>query len=265
MEYENQKLLVETYENGVAKVTLNNPPLNTVTLDLTREMYDTFKKLDRDERVRVIVLTGSGTRAFCAGSDIKEFPAVSADVIELKLKKENEAYNMIEQISKPVIAALEGVVYGGGCELALTCDIRIASETAKFALPEINLGVVPGTGGVMRMPKTVGLSKACEMMYLGEPISAREAKEWRLVGHVVPAGEAVKAALEMAGKIAEKSSLSLAAIKKYSREMCEETREQSFWKNLLMSDPLFKSPECKEGVEAFFAKRKPDFHKKNNV
>ncbi len=262
MEYKNDKVLVEKFDTGVAKLTINNPPLNMVTLTMSQELYETLKKIDEDDDVRVVVITGSGDRAYCVGSDIKEFPSVWSDVVELKLKKENEAFNMLELLSKPVIAAMEGFVLGGGCEMIQACDLRIAAENCMLALPEINLGVVPGSGAMFRLPKLIGLGRAYELMYLGEKISAAEAKEIGLVNKVVPEGTACQHAMEMAEKIAQKSLLAVKTIKRYAREMMEETTSANFYKNLEMSHPVFASPECEEGVKAFFEKRKPVFYKK---
>ena len=139
MEYTNKLILVEKRDNRVALVTLNNPPINMVTLPLSAELVDTMHKLDKDEDVRVIVLTGSGSKAFCVGSDIKEFPTVWDDPVGKKMKRENEAFNSIEFISKPVIAAMEGTICGGGVEMSMACDMRILAENGKMAFPEIKL------------------------------------------------------------------------------------------------------------------------------
>ena len=160
MEYKNKLILVEKPRKNVALITLNNPPLNLVTLDLSAELRETLFKLEQDDEVRVIVLTGSGQRAFCVGSDVKEFPQVWDDVIGKKLQKENETFNCIEFLEKPVIAAMEGTVCGGGYEMAMACDLRIMSDISKIAQPEINLGVFPGSGGLFRLPRIVGAAKA---------------------------------------------------------------------------------------------------------
>jgi enoyl-CoA hydratase/carnithine racemase len=257
--YRNNLALVEKKEQGVALVTLNNPPLNLITLAVSAELTDTMQRLDRDEDVRVVVLTGSPGKAFCAGADIKEFPAVADDVIGKKLKKENDAMNSVEFLSKPVIAAMEGVVMGGGCELAMACDIRILSETGKMSLPEINLGVFPGSGGLFRLPKLVGPSKALEMMYTGDVLSAREAKEAGLVNRLAPEGQALKAALELAAQIAVKPAQSLKLIKQGVREIGYLSTAECFEKNLDFSETIFKTPDCAEGVDAFLNKRKPRF------
>ena len=204
MEYKNNRVLVEIFDTHIAKLALNNPPLNMVTLDTSVELYETLRKLDMDDRVRVVILTGVGDRAFCVGSDLKEFPSVRDNVIDKKLKMENDAFNQLELMSKPVIAVIEGYAYGGGCEMLCSCDIRIAGEGARFSLPEINLGVVPGSGAMFRLPKLIGLGRAYEMMYLGEPISAVYAEKIGLVNHMVPAGKAYDYAYDMARKIAGK-------------------------------------------------------------
>ncbi len=130
---------------GVARLTLNNPPLNLVTLEMTERLIEALEELERDDAVRTVVLTGAGDKAFCAGSDVKEFADVRDRVVEKKLARENEAFTGFESMSKPTVAAIEGLAYGGGCEISMACDLRIVGEGAKFALPEVRLGVVPGS------------------------------------------------------------------------------------------------------------------------
>ena len=259
MEYKSKLVLVEKPVNNVALLTLNNPPLNLVTLELSAELRETLFKLERDDEVRVVVLTGSGSRAFCVGSDVKEFPHVWDDVIGKKLQKENETFNAIEFLSKPVIAAMEGNVCGGGYEMAMACDLRILAESGRIAQPEINLGVFPGSGGLFRLPKLVGASKAMEMMFLGEFIEAKECLALGLVNKIAPDGEAVKTALEMAAKIAEKPFEAIKLIKKGVREIGMVPTEQCFYKNLEFSKTIFQTPDCAEGVDAFLHKRAPKF------
>lgn len=149
MEYPNELILVDKHPSGVAVVTIHHPPLNVVTLPLTQELKETLLRIDRDDEIRCVVYTGSGDRAFSVGSDVKEFPAVWDDVVQKKLKAENEAFNLLELLSKPVIAAIRGVECGRGLEQALACDIRIMGDTARAAPPEVNLGVFPASGGVV--------------------------------------------------------------------------------------------------------------------
>src|ERR1051326_7833298 len=176
--------------DGVALVTLNNPPLYLVSVEMTHERNALVAKLAADESVRVRVLPGSGTKAFCAGSDIKEFPRMMAPgaVVPHKLALENEAYSRVDDFPKPTIAALNGLAFGGGLELAVCCDLIVAEAGGRVALPEINLGVFPGSGGPGRGTRRIGEGRAKEMMYFGEPVPVETALAWGLVNRVVPAG-----------------------------------------------------------------------------
>jgi enoyl-CoA hydratase/carnithine racemase len=198
MEYENKEILVEKFSGGVAKLTINRPPLNIVSLSLLDEMYNTLKKIGEDAEVRAVVFCGSGSRAFCVGSDVKEFPSVRDNVAEKKHRRENEAFSLLEQIRQPVIAALEGHVCGGGMEMVTACDMRVAGKSAKFSLPEVNLGVTPCSGALYRLPKLIGLGRAYELMYLATTISADEAYRLGLVNRIVDDGGAVEEAIRMA-------------------------------------------------------------------
>ena len=137
-------------------LTLDNPPLNVVTLELTRRLGAALDRLAADPEARALVVTGAGSRAFCAGSDVREFPSVANDVVRKKLAPENEAYSRLDDFPKPTIAALNGLAYGGGLELAVCCDILIAGADVRLALPEVKLGVLPGSGGTVRVPRRIG-------------------------------------------------------------------------------------------------------------
>jgi enoyl-CoA hydratase len=259
---ENQSsLLVERKENGVVLIYLHNPPLNLITLEMTRQVSDLLKQIDTDDSVRVVVITGSGDRAFCAGADIKEFMDVRGEVAGKKLAKENKAWSQIEFLSKPVIAVLEGTTCGGGCEIAMACDLRIMSDNSKIGLPEINLGVFPGVGGLFRLPKLVGMAKALELLYTGQLIDAGEALRIGLVNQVVPRGQALTDALSLADHIASKSSLAISVIKRGVRESQALSHQDAVQLSLDLSDIVFKSDDCIEGVQAFKEKRKPEFNK----
>ncbi len=175
-------------EDGVAVLTLNNPPLNLVTLELTRQLDRALDRLASDPEARALVLTGAGERAFCAGSDIREFPKVADDVIGKKLAAENRAYSKVDDFPKPTIAAIAGLAYGGGLELAVCCDLLVVEANARLALPEIKLGVFPGSGGTVRVTRRIGEGRAKEMMYFGDPIEPQTALAWGLVNRVVPVG-----------------------------------------------------------------------------
>lgn len=260
MEYTN-RLLKVSVKDYVAVVMIDHPPLNILTLELSAEMRDTFHRLEEDEMVRVIVLRGAGEKAFCVGADIKEFPQVWDDVIGKKLLNENLAIDAIELLEKPVIAAMEGNVLGGGCEIAMAADMRIMSEAGRIGLPEINLGVFPGSGGLYRLARYVGIAKAYEMLYTGKIIDAQEALDIGLVNRVVPAGETEAAATELAKVIADKPFEAIKLIKKGVRELWQKTTEENFRPNLEFSKTVFKTPDCAEGVDAFIHKRAPQFQK----
>ncbi len=248
-------------EAGVALVTLNNPPLNLVTLELTRQLNDLVAKLAADDAVRVMVLTGAGSKAFCAGSDIKEFPRMmgAGVVVPQKLALENEAYSRVDDFPKPTIAALNGLAFGGGLELAVCCDLIVAEEGSRLALPEINLGIFPGSGGPVRVTRRIGEGRAKEMMYFGEPVTAETALAWGLVNRVVPAGDARTAALAMARTLAAKSPVGLAACKQAIDMALDMPEEDAVKASLVLSERAFTSPDCREGVRAFFAKEPPRF------
>jgi enoyl-CoA hydratase len=252
-------VLVERSEQGVAKLTLNNPPLNLVTLEMTEQLIEVLDELEGDEAVRVVVVSGAGDRAFCAGSDVKEFADVRDRVVEKKLARENEAFGRFESLSKPTVAAIEGLAYGVGCEISMACDLRITGQGAKFALPEVRLGVVPGSGGLFRLPELVGPARAMELMYLGEPIDASEAERVGLVNEVVPDGEALSRALDVARTMSRRPRKAVAAIKRGVRESLHSSREDSVRLTLELSDQVFKTEDCAEGIQAFFEKREPRF------
>src|ERR687896_1042303 len=239
-------VLVERLEGGVAKLTLNNPPLNLVTLEMTQRLIEALEDLEEDGSVRAVVVTGAGDRAFCAGSDVKEFANVRDRVVEKKLARENEAFGRFESLSKPTLAAIEGLAYGGGCEISMACDLRITGEGARFALPELRLGVVPGSGGLFRLPELVGPARAMELMYLGEPIGAREAERIGLINEVVPDGEALSRALEVARRISRQPREAVAAIKRGVRQSL--TRAEAVRLTLELSDHVFRTEDCAEGI-----------------
>jgi enoyl-CoA hydratase len=256
---EKRLVLVERLGRGVAKLTLDNPPLNLVTLEMTRQLIEALDEIEGDASVRAVVVTGAGEEAFCAGSDVKEFEAVRDRVVEKKLAQENEAFSGLETLSKPVVAAIEGLAYGGGCEISMACDLRIVGEGARIALPEVRLGVVPGSGGLFRLPELVGPGQAMQLIYLGEPIGAREAERIGLVNEVVPDGEALSRALEVARRISRQPRESVAAIKHGVRQSARLTRAEATRLTLELSDHVFRTGDCAEGIRAFLEKREPRF------
>jgi enoyl-CoA hydratase len=250
-----------TIEDGIAVVTLNNPPLNLVTLEMTRELNALVGRLAADPAARVLVLTGSGAKAFCAGSDIKEFPQMMAAgaVVPKKLKLENEAWGRVDDFPKPTIAALNGLAFGGGLELAACCDLIVAEAGGMVALPEIKLGVFPGSGGTIRVTRRIGEGRAKEMMFFGEPLPVETALAWGLVNRVAPKGEALNVALEMARRLAAQPGIALQACKEAVDAAFDVTEEAAVEASLLLSERVFTSEDCAEGVRAFFAKEPPRF------
>jgi enoyl-CoA hydratase len=254
-------LILQETGDGVATVTLANPPLNLVTLELTRELHAMLDAMATDPAVRVLVLTGAGDRAFCAGSDIKEFPDLMAPgvAVERKLTFENVTYSALDDFPKPTIAAVEGLAYGGGLELAVACDLVVVTETTRLALPEIKLGVFPGSGGTVRVTRRIGEGRAKEMMFLGEPIDAATALAWGLVNRVVAPGDALRSARALAAELATRPNLALQLCKRAVDDSFDMTEDAAVAHSLELSDEAFRSADCAEGVEAFMAKRTPRF------
>lgn len=200
---------MEVNEN-IALVTINRPEaLNALNVDVMDDLLKTFEEIEKDRDIYVVVLTGAGEKSFVAGADIvymKDLTALEGKAWGLL---GNKVFRTIENCTKPVIAAVNGFALGGGNELAMSCDIRLASENAVFGQPEVGLGVTPGFGGTQRLPRIVGLSKAKELTYTGKNIKANEAKEIGLVSEVYPKGEVVAAAMEMAKQITVNSQVAV--------------------------------------------------------
>ncbi len=250
-----------TVSDGVAVVTLNNPPLNLVTLEMTRELNALVSRLAFDPDVRVMVLTGSGEKAFCAGSDIKEFPQMMAAgaVVPRKLALENETWSRVDDFPKPTIAALNGLAFGGGLELAVCCDLIVAEAGNTVALPEIKLGVFPGSGGTIRVTRRIGEGRAKEMMFFGEPLPVETALAWGLINRVVAKGQALEVALRMAHTLAAQPGVALEACKQSVDAAFDVTEDAAVEASLRLSGRVFTSEDCAEGVRAFFAKEPPRF------
>jgi enoyl-CoA hydratase/carnithine racemase len=257
----NQQPILCNIRDGIATVTLNNPPLNLVTLELTGALGRALDELARDHAVRVLVLTGAGDRAFCAGSDVSEFPRMmgAGDVVPKKLFKENETYSKVDDFPKPTIAAVSGLAYGGGLELAVCCDLIVAEEHARLCLPEIKLGVFPGSGGTVRVTRRIGEGRAKEMMYFGDPIDATTALAWGLVNRVAPRGQSLRVAQEMAAVLAQRPNRALQLCKAAVDLSFDTTEDQAVSRSLALSGQAFSSADCREGVRAFFAKETPRF------
>jgi len=244
-------------DDGVAVLTLDNPPLNLVTLELTRRLDAALGRLVAEPEARVLVVTGAGTRAFCAGSDVSEFPSVQDAVVEKKLRAENDAFSRLAAFPRPTIAALNGLAYGGGLELAVCCDLLVAGADVRLALPEVKLGVIPGSGGTVRVPRRIGEGRARELIYTGEPIDAATALAWGLVNRVAPPGQALAVARELARTVAALPGRALQLAKEAVTLAGETGEADAIRRTLALSDAVFRTADCREGVRAFFAKERP--------
>lgn len=255
-----ETIIVEV-DDQVALIKLNRPDaLNALNQQLLGELCTALEEADANDKVRCIVVTGS-EKAFAAGADIKEMSSMSyVDVNNVNLFA--KASDRIIQIRKPVIAAVSGYALGGGCELAMACDFIIASDTAKFGQPEINLGVIAGMGGSQRLTRFVGKSKAMDMNLTGRFMDAEEAERSGLVSRVVPAKKHMEETMAAAQKIAEKSMLSVRAAKEAVNRSYEVTLSEGLLFERRLFHALFASEDQKEGMAAFMEKREPQFRDK---
>ncbi len=260
MSYKN--ILLDINEH-IAIVTLNRPDkLNALNHDTLTELKEVFEKLKSDENVFVVIVTGSGEKAFVAGADISEINKLN--MLEGKKFAEfgQSVFSIIEKFDKPVIAAVNGFALGGGCELALACHIRLASENAKFGQPEVNLGIIPGYGGTQRLTRLINSGRAAEMILTADMIDAAEALRIGLVSKVYPQSELQSKAYEMAARIASKGQqavrLALTAIKIADEVSSKEGQNFEAVLFALSSG----TEDFKEGTQAFLEKRKPNFSNK---
>jgi enoyl-CoA hydratase/carnithine racemase len=254
--------LVVVEAGTVTLLRLNNPPLNLVTLDLTRQLDDALAAIEADTGVRAVVVTGTGDRAFCAGSDVKEFESLRGRVGEGKLILEKSVYMRLARLPVPTIAAMQADALGGGLELALCCDLRVADENAKVGLPEVRLGVMPGSGGTQLLPRVVGLAKAKELILTGEIIDSAEAERIGLVNRVVPAGTALEVAIGLAETIASRGPVAVQEAKRVLDVGADLSLDEGLAIELEASERIFSSEDMLEGARAFFEKRQPKFNGK---
>lgn len=250
-------------QDGYAIVTINNPPMNVISSQVFKELDQTFNELKKDESVNAVIVTGQGDKVFAAGADIKEFPQlIGQKNLKANFLETHAILNRIDNFEKPVIAMLNGMTFGGGCEVALCCDIRIAEEHAQVGLPEITLGLFPGGGGTQRLPRLVGEAKAKELMFTGEAVSAAEAERIGLVNKVTATGEGMESARKMAKRIGRFSLPALSRIKRAVDEGMEMNIEKGTELEAGLFEEVFQTEDVQEGVKAFIEKRKPVFQNK---
>jgi len=251
--------LIVVESGQITTIRLENPPLNLVTVELTRKLDRALAAIEVDREVRCVIVTGTGERAFCAGSDVKEFESLQGRVGDGKLLLEKAVYRRLARLSVPTIAAIQADALGGGLELALCCDLRVADERSKLGLPEVRLGVMPGSGGTQRLPRIVGIAKAKELILIGEIISASEAAAINLVNRVAAAGQALDQAMTMAETIAARGPVAVREAKQALDAAGDMPLDEGLARELDASERIFASQDMLEGAHAFFEKRPPRF------
>ena len=253
-----KNLLIEK-RGVIAKITINRPDvLNVLNEDTLLELKEAFSDLSKDDEVRVVILTGVG-RAFVAGVDIKELADKNVvEAWELSILFQGVLRD-IEEIHKPVIAAINGFALGGGCELLMACDIIIASESAKFGQPEINLGIIPGAGGTQRLPRLVGRCKAKELIFSGDIIDAEEAKDIGLVNRVTSDGQLEVEVMDIAEKIGKKSPIAIGFAKEAVNVSTETDLNSGTSYEASLFSACFSTEDHAEGMRAFLEKQEPVF------
>jgi enoyl-CoA hydratase len=256
--YENLKTSIE---NGICTITINRPDkLNALNRATVQEIGAAIKDAKEDNTVLSIIITGEGAKAFAAGADIKEFMGLTKEQGMAMAKAGQHVFQSIEDCPKPVIAAVNGFALGGGCELAMACHLRIASENAKFGQPEVNLGLIPGYGGTQRLIRYLGRGKALELMMTAEMLNANKALELGLVNYVVPPQALLNKCVEILNEIKSKSPFAIGAVIRAANAYDETSK--GYEAELTEFGKCFASEEIKEGISAFLEKRKAEFHKK---
>lgn len=247
-------------DGAVAIVTVNRPQrLNALDARTISELRQAALDLQRDDAVRCVIVTGAGDRAFVAGADINELATDTPDAARGRAREGQQVFDLLENLGKPVIAAVNGVALGGGCELAMACTLRVAAETAKFGQPEINLGLIPGFAGTQRLARLVGRTKAMEMVLTGSPISAQDALAIGLVNRVVPPGELMPSTRVLASDLAAKAPMAM----RYAMDAIGRGLDMPFADACRLEAALFgavsATEDMKEGTRAFLEKRKAVF------
>jgi enoyl-CoA hydratase/carnithine racemase len=245
-------------KDNLAIVSINNPLLNALDVPTKMAIRDVFWELDeKRDAIRAVVLKGGGKKAFAAGADIKAFLELEPETAKRRLMKSHQVYSVVENFHWPVIAAIQGFCLGGGLELALCCDVRYAEENAVMGFPEVRLSIFPGNGGTARAMHFLGLGRFKEMVYSGQNITAKQALQYGLVEKVVPEGESLEAALELAGKIAKRGPLGVAAAKRAINRTRDLPLHQALEVESDIWAGLSATHDMKEGARAFIEKRKP--------
>lgn len=255
-----QTLLTETIDQHIGVVTMNRPAAaNALNRLMAEELQDAFAGMEADAQVRVIILTGEGRKSFCAGADLKERKGMTREQWNTQHHAFEKARDAVINSKKPVIAAVNGAAYGGGMELAMACDFIYASSTAKFALTEATLGIMPGMGGTQFLPRLIGTGRAKEIMFLGRSVAASEALELRLINRITTPDTLLQDVLATALSIAGNAPLSVRAIKAAVNEGIDEPLVNALETELRHYHGLLETNDRHEGINAFNEKRKPRF------
>lgn len=256
----NYKYILFSRMDRVGRIEVNRPEtLNSLTIDVMRELDHALKKIENDEHLRVLIITGAGDKAFISGGDIKYMEKITARELLNEQTEGQEIIRRMEELRKPIIARINGLALGGGTEIALACDIRIASEKARFGCPEITLGIIPGYGGTQRLPRLVGSGKAKELMMTGDIISAEEAYRIGLVNRVVPHHQLDAEVDGLAKKLCERPPLGLQMVKEAIDYGVQMDLYSAIRMEARLFNILFNSEDKREGMAAFLEKRKPIF------
>lgn len=262
MAFEYRNIKLENRENGIWVLTLSRPEaLNALNTELLNELGDAFRQISemKFEDARGLVITGAGEKSFVAGADIKEMTGMSEEQALQFAKRGQSIFHEANLLKIPVVAAVNGFALGGGLELALACDFIFASENAKFGLPEVSLGLIPGFGGTVRLTRAVGIRKARELTFSGEMITATQALSMGLVNQVLPQSELMAAVLKKLEIILSRSPLAVAAAKKSINQAFDFETEPALENEAEIFSGLFISDDTREGISAFMEKRKPVF------
>jgi enoyl-CoA hydratase len=256
MDYET--LIVEK-EDNIAVVKLNRPPVNSLNVKAYQNIYDAFCALEKDDTIKAIVITGSGDKAFAAGLDVKEVAGKSIPEYFAFARISRMCLDKVAGIEKPTIAAVFGFVFGGGCELALACDLRIASQNTSIGCPEINLGIIPGSGGTQRLPRLIGIAKAKELLFMGDAVDGEEACRIGLVNKVVAKDALLEEAKTWARRLASKPKVALSLLKKTINNGINMDLQSALNYESDCFLITYVSDDGREGFKAFIDKRKPGF------
>ena len=246
-------------EENIAVVRLDRPPVNALNVQLQNELGDAFEEIRTMNHVGAVIITGSGDKAFMAGAEIKMLSEMGQEEALRMSESTQYVFNMIQAFDRVVIAAVNGLALGGGCELALACDMRVADETAVLGFPEVGLGLFPGAGGTQRLTRLVGMGKAKELILTGDPIDAAEAKEIGLVERLVSQGDAVTEARKIAKRILLRGPVAVAKAKEAINEGINMPMKGGLKIEAQLFSELFQTRDHKEGINAFLERRPPRF------